>query len=110
MSGNIFSIFPEMSLNWRFESNGDYCKPVIVLEEKYRYILSSQTEETSQYECVGGCGASVSVLTSEEEDHLGWSVCSKHLVNISPLHLHTCHGVIQMHHLTEALAGFHINR
>ena len=110
MCANIFFIFAEMTISWRFDCAGEYSSPVIVLEERYRYSLSSSSGEVSDYKCVNGCDVGVSVVTSFQDDDAGWSVCSKHLINISPLQLHTCAGVNLIRDLNDGLAGVHINR
>ena len=110
MCANIFFIFAEMTVSWRFDCTGEYSCPVIVLEEKYRYSLSSSSGDISDYKCVNGCDVGVSVLTAFQDDEAGWSVCSKHLINISPLHLHACAGVNLIQNLNAALASVNINR
>ena len=97
-----------MTVSWRFDTNGEFSSPVVVLGERYSYVLHSQSEESCQYKCINGCDVGVSVITSHH-DQGGWSVCSKYLANISPLHLHTCGGGNQIRDLNEALAGFDIN-
>ena len=110
MCANIFFIFAEMTISWRFDYTGDYSSPVIVLEERYRYSLSSSSGDISDYKCVNGCDVGVSVITSFLDDDAGWPVCSKHLTNISPLHLHTCAGVNLFQNINDALARVHIDR
>ena len=97
-----------MTVSWRFDTNGEFSSPVVIIGEKYSYVLSSQSEEICQYKCINGCDAEVSVIT-RHHDQDGWSVCDKLLANMSPLHLHTCGGVNQIHDLNKALAGFDIN-
>ena len=99
-----------MTISWRFDSAGEFSSPVIVLQERYRYSLRRSSGEVSDYKCVNGCNVGVSVLTSFQDDDAGWSVCSKHLINISPLQLHTCAGVSLVQNINDALAGVHINR
>ena len=110
MCANIFFIFAEMTISWRFDCTGEYSSPVIVLEEKYRYSLCSSSGDISDYKCVNGCDVGVSVVTTFQDDDAGWSVCSKHLINISPLHLHACAGVNLIQNLNAALASVNINR
>ena len=109
MCANIFFIFTEMTISWKFDCSGEYSSPVIVLEEKYRYSLCSSSGVISDYKCVNGCDVGVSVVTEFKDDDAGWSVCSKHLINISPLHLHTCAGVNLIQNINAALAGVNIN-
>ena len=94
-----------MTVSWRFDCSGEYSSPVIVLEERYRYSLSSSSGEVSDYKCVNGCDVGVRVVTSFQDDDAGWSVCSKDLINISPLQLHTCAGVNLIRDLNDGLAG-----
>ena len=99
-----------MTISWRFDCRGEYSSPVIVLDERYRYSLYSSSGGISDYKCVNGCDVGLSVVTSVEDDEAGWSVCSKHLTNISPLNLHTCAGVNLIQNLDAAMASVHINR
>ena len=99
-----------MTISWRFDSAGEFSSPVIVLEERYRYSLRRSSGEVSDYKCVNGCDVGVSVVTYFQDDDAGWSVCSKDLINISPLQLHTCAGVNLIRELNDGLAGVHINR
>jgi len=38
-----------------FDTNGEFSSPVVVLEERYSYVLHSQSEESCQYKCINGC-------------------------------------------------------
>ena len=102
-----------MTLAWRFDTSGLYPVPVVVVENRYRYIRSGDTgpdgDLVTHYKCVHGCPAAVSVGTKSEERDDGWDSVVKFLYNVTPLEVHSCQQQLNsLQNLDSLLTSFHL--
>ena len=93
---------------WNYDRSGLYSSPVIVIEQKFKYLLSNTAvNNIDQFHCVHGCPAIVKLETTHEEDENGWETVTKSIIELSPLTNHHCQSHInKLETLDHALSCF----
>ena len=96
-------------ISWDYDRSGLYSSPVIVVENKFKYLLSDTVDNVDQFRCIHGCPAIVKLESKLEVDVNGWETVTKTIADMSPLSNHSCHSQInQLETLDSALSCFNL--
>jgi len=85
-----------MTISWSFDSSGQFDFPVLILDNRFRYIGSGRNSsgDVKFFKCMGwqsGCEALVSIGSRyHEEGEGGWGFITLYLLDFTPLAEHTC--------------------
>ena len=113
ISLTIFQTHP-MSIQWGFDTSGMYSLPVVILDQKYKYILQKGSvmeagDASHHYRCLHGCEAELSVGTRSEDTEDGWGSLIKYIFNVTPFSAHQCQDRLnQLENLDSLLTSFNL--
>jgi len=86
-----------MSISWHFDDSGRFNFPVLILDNRFKYIASGRNSagDVRFFRCIQeqtGCQAGVSIGSRyhEEGGGEGWGLITQYLLDYSPLSCHTC--------------------
>ena len=82
-------------MEWSYDTSGMFSKPVITLDNRFKYVVCDDSDSIKVYQCLYGCNCWVSV-GSRTDIVDGWEQCTKYLFNITSFDNHSCLGQIDL--------------
>ena len=93
-----------MSISWYFDSTGQFDTPVLILENRFKYIPCGRNSggDVKFFRCIqwqSGCEARVSIGSTyhEEGGGEGWGFITQYLLDHTPVGQHTCSHLLDDH-------------